>query len=159
MNERARDLFGFDVEEVNGNHVSSKNIAETRFRSNGRHEIKVPNFRNLSWRFWEKYGGIINALRHYILGHEVEVEAMREPRNEAEHTAFELDYLETLRENGEMLPYLTGLATHKLRLKYGDRTGFSSRIVNYVNQKVRKYAEKIEAIEPIIEEALDPAYA
>jgi len=146
----------YTIREVPGNCVSSDNIAETDFDNR---IITTPNFRNLPLWFRKRYGKTIDALKEYLFGHEAEVEAMREPKNEGQHAAFELDYLETLRENGEMLPYLVGLVTHNLRLKYGDKTGFSSRIVNYIGNKVRKYAEELEAIEPIVEEALDPAYA
>jgi len=168
MNEMTKKLYGetgdcsehdlFRIEEVHGNSVSARNIAETDFDNK---VIRIPTFKNLSRTFREKYADVIEGLRYYLFGHEAEVEATRmsqyERRSEDLHSKFEREYLETLRTEGKMLPYVIGLATHNLRLKNGDSTGFSSRIVTYLNEKTRKYADSVKTIEPVVEQALSYA--
>jgi len=154
MDEKTAALYRFDVKEVDGDSVSGDNIADTRFRRNGRHEIRYPNFSGALKRVGAGNGWVIDILRKYVLGHEIEVEAGMQPRNERQHVICEVDYLESLRENGRMPQYLVGLAMHNLRRKYGDRTGFSTRVFDYLEDSFKWYAKKIDAIEPVLEKAL-----
>ncbi len=151
------------IENVDGNYVDPEgdNIA---IFDEGTNTAIIPNFSNISLYmkgvpshvrdFFKAY--VIDPLRRYVLGHEIQVEAYMNPQTEREHSLYEREYLESLRESGQMLTYLVGLSTHKLRLKYGDRTGFSSGIRTYLDDKIRKYAKVIEKIEPMVELALEP---
>jgi len=154
--EGTEKLYGFIVEEVDGNSVRPDAIAETYI---DKRLIRIPNFSHLSGIFRANYRDALDRLKGYILGHEVEVEAKARPGSEEEHSAFERNYLESLREKGALFEYLFGLVTHKMRHDNGDETGFTERIWdNYIEPKLKEYGDIINqtGLEEIATEALMP---
>jgi len=174
MNERLMGLYGsgaehaetgheiFPIIEVDSNRVSEDALAETDFSER---LIRKPTFRKAKEALMKKYshvsgfvGNIVDNISEYLLGHEFREAENGRPLEGLEHSLVEKDYLETLREEGRWMAYFAGIAMHKLRLDNGDNTGFSGRIAGYINSKIRKHAEELRFIEPVVEEALSPEY-
>ncbi len=131
--------------------VDTKHIGMTEF---DKKRITVPGFGNVLSKVYRKcrskydeYKTVAESLKDYILYHEVNVEALHEPKSEWEHSVLEKEYLEGLRESGHYLPYLIGLTVHKMRLKHGDKTVFSKKIKSYIKDRVEKYRESVDGLE------------
>lgn len=138
-------LYGFRIEELKDRStVDSKgHLGMTDF---GKKRILIPGFGDVL-REYPKLGQIADLVQKYILGHEIEVEAYGRPRGEKDHSMKEMQYLEGLRERGEMPEYMAGIAMHSLRMKYGDRTGFSTYIKDYVEKGKKRFAEYVKPLE------------
>jgi hypothetical protein len=128
LREMAEELFGFRVEEVIGNRVGSEVLGLTDFN---KRTIKVPRTGR-------------REIDEYVAGHEYAVEAIGHPRTEQEHAELEAEYLGQLRENGEWGAYLTGLAMHKLRSRYGDKTGFSGMVFRCLDRYIKNPGKDLE---------------
>jgi hypothetical protein len=142
MNERRilGELYGFGIEELpEKSAVDGRgNLGMTDFEKK---MIVVPGFggslRKLA-RYGDgvlrKYAEVAQAVQDYVLGHELQVEVLGRPQDEMQHSRMEQRYLESLRSQGDTMTYLTGLALHRKRLKYGDSTRFSKNIAGYVRK-------------------------
>jgi len=138
-------LYGFRIEELKDRSTVDSNghLGMTDFRKK---KILIPGFGDVLKRY-PKLGPIADWVKSYILGHEIEVEAYGRPRGEKDHSKREMQYLEGLRERGEIAQHATGLAIHRLRIKYGDRTGFSTYIKDYVEKGKEMFAEYVKPLE------------
>lgn len=138
-------LYGFRIEELKKkSRVDSK--GHLGMTDSGRKKILIPGFGDIL-RKYPKLGPIADLVKKYILGHEVEVEAYGRPRSERDHSMKEMQYLEGLKKRGEIAPYAAGLAMHDLRMKYGDRTKFSTYIKDYVEKGKERFAEYVKPLE------------
>ena len=144
MGNPTKELYEIEVLEDRSSVDRKGHLGMTDF---GRKKIVIPGFGDVLKRY-PKLAPIADLVRSYILGHEIEVEAAYgRPMSEKTHSMREKEYLEGLRERGEIGPYAAGVAMHKLRREHGDRTKFSTYIKDYVDWGKERFSEYVKPLE------------
>jgi hypothetical protein len=147
-----KELFNYRIEEVPGNQLDEDTLGITDFDKKA---IRIPDFRTKGF----------HPIKNYIKGHELYVEALGRPGNEDEHSLYESEYLDFLKDNDYRQEYLTGLALHKLRNRYGDREGFSGKVFRHLEKRylseLQKDLEEASEMEPLVmhEYGMEPSMA